>query len=118
MSFRDNLREILEFLNLEQKELAAKTGLSLKTIENYVKKDSSIPSADKAVLIAQALGVTVEELVLGSKSTTRNMNLIYSKYKKLIGILEKLDDYNYEVIASVTEALLEIQKKKKTIKKI
>jgi transcriptional regulator with XRE-family HTH domain len=52
MSFRDNLRETLDYLGLEQKELAVKTGLSLKTIENYVKKDSSLPTADKAVLIA------------------------------------------------------------------
>jgi transcriptional regulator with XRE-family HTH domain len=43
MSFRDNLRETLDFQGMEQKELAAKTGLSLKTIENYVKKDSSVP---------------------------------------------------------------------------
>ena len=67
MSFRDNLRETLDFLCLEQKELAARTGLSLKTIENYVKKESSIPSADKAVIIAQALGVTVEYLVTGKE---------------------------------------------------
>jgi transcriptional regulator with XRE-family HTH domain len=41
--------------------------LSLKIIENYVKKDSSVPAADKAVLIAQALGVTVEYLISGKK---------------------------------------------------
>ena len=67
MSFRDNLRETIEFVGMEQKELAAKTGISLKTIENYVKKDSSVPSADKAVLIAQALGVTVEFLINGRR---------------------------------------------------
>jgi transcriptional regulator with XRE-family HTH domain len=44
MSFRDNLRETLDFIGMEQKELAAKTGISLKTIENYVKKDSSLPN--------------------------------------------------------------------------
>ena len=68
MAFRDNLRETLDFVGMEQKELAAKTGLSLKTIENYVKKDSSLPAADKAVIIAQALGVTVEYLVNGKKT--------------------------------------------------
>jgi len=44
MAFRDNLRETLDYLGMEQKELSAKTGLSLKTIENYVKKDSSPPT--------------------------------------------------------------------------
>jgi len=53
MSFRDNLRETLDYMGMEQKELASKTGLSLKTIENYVKKDSSLPTVDKAVTIAR-----------------------------------------------------------------
>jgi DNA-binding XRE family transcriptional regulator len=38
MSFRDNSREAFDFTDMEQKELAAKTGISLKTIESYVKK--------------------------------------------------------------------------------
>jgi len=38
MAYRDNLREILDFIGMEQKKLAEKTGLSLKTIENYAKK--------------------------------------------------------------------------------
>jgi transcriptional regulator with XRE-family HTH domain len=51
MDFRDNLWETLDYyIGMGQKELAAKTGLSLKTIEKYVKKDSSLPVADKAVL--------------------------------------------------------------------
>jgi len=71
MAFRDNLRETLDFLGMEQKELSAKTGLSLKTIENYVKKDSSLPTVDKAVTIAQALGVSVEYLMTGKKNKER-----------------------------------------------
>jgi len=72
MAFRDNLRETLDFVGMEQKELAVKTGLSLKTIKNYVKKDSSLPAADKAVIIARALGVIVEYLVNGKKIKKRN----------------------------------------------
>ena len=112
MSFRENLRETLDFISMEQKELAAKTGLSLKTIENYVKKDSSIPSADKAVLIAQALGVTVEYLVSGKKSETHIKNIITTKDKELIDILSKLNNYNYDVVASMAKLLLNFQMKK------
>jgi len=68
MAFRDNLRETLDYFGMEQKELSAKTGLSLITIENYVKKDSSLPTVDKAVTIAQALGVSVEYLMTGKKT--------------------------------------------------
>ena len=117
MSFRDNLRKALDFLDIEQKELAAKTGLSLKTIENYVKKDSSIPSADKAVLIAQALGVTVEYLVTGEKTLKNDIVSIYHKHEEIIDILAKLNDYNYKVIASMAKAILELQGAKKSGKK-
>ncbi|MDR2607348.1 MAG: helix-turn-helix domain-containing protein [Treponema sp.] len=109
MGFRSNLREILDFTGMEQKELAAKTGLSLKTIENYVKKDSSIPSADKAVLIAQALGVTVEYLVTGKESAKRETA---REVIEIMNILEKLDDYNHEIIVSMAKLLLSFQKKK------
>ena len=111
MSFRDNLRETLDFLGIELKELAEKTGLSLKTIENYVKKDSSVPSADKAVLIAQALGVTVEYLISGEKSEKSDISAIPSKHKEIIEILPKLNKYNYNVLSSIAKTLLNPQKK-------
>lgn len=94
---------------MEQKELAARTGLSLKTIENYVKKDSSIPSADKAVLMAQALGVTVEYLVTGKESEKKETA---RHAVELISTLEQLDDYNYDIIVSMAKLLLNLQKKK------
>lgn len=100
------MKETMDFMYIGQKELAVKTGLSLKTIENYLKKDSSIPSADKAVLIAQALGVTVEYLVTG-KNEIKNKT-VYNK--EFINILSKLNDYNYSVITSITKALLKLQK--------
>jgi transcriptional regulator with XRE-family HTH domain len=112
MSFRDNLREIMDFSYIGQKELAAKTGLSLKTIENYVKKDSSIPSADKAVLIAQALGVTVEYLVTG-KDAKNSTTEIKTGKKEIFDILQKLNDYNHEVVISLAKMLLNFQTGKK-----
>ena len=112
MSFRDNLREALEFIGMEQKELAAKTGISLKTIENYVKKDSSIPSADKAVLIAQALGVTVEYLMNGKKTKKVNCPAVQHQHKELVDVASKLNKYNYEVIVSLAKTLLSLQTKK------
>jgi transcriptional regulator with XRE-family HTH domain len=84
MSFRDNLRETLEFSGMEQKELAAKTGISLKTIENYVKKDSSIPSADKAVLIAHVLGVSVEYLMNGKKQEKADCPAVQPQHKEIV----------------------------------
>jgi transcriptional regulator with XRE-family HTH domain len=114
MTFRDNLRETLDFLGMEQKELATKTGLSLKTIENYVKKDSSVPSADKAVAIAQALGVTVEYLITGKKTKKEPIPAIPPQHKEVMDIVSKLSKYNYEVITYLAKTLLNLQAKNKT----
>jgi transcriptional regulator with XRE-family HTH domain len=112
MAFRDNLRATLDIIGMEQKELAAKTGLSLKTIENYVKKDSSLPSADKAVLIAQALGVTVEYLITGKKSKKESVTPIPPQQKEVMDNISKLNKYNYEVTTSLVKTLLTLQTKK------
>jgi len=102
----------MDFSYIGQKELSAKTGLSLKTIENYVKKDSSIPSADKAVLIAQALGVTVEYLVTGKDAKNSTIG-IKTGNKEIMDILQKLNNYNHEVITSMAKMLLNLQTEKK-----
>ena len=113
MSFRDNLRESLDFTGMEQKELAIKTGISLKTIENYVKKDSSVPSADKAVLIAQALDVTVEYLITGKKPNKIAAPAIHPPNKEVFDTISKLNKYNSEVISSLANTLLSMQTKNK-----
>jgi len=107
----------MDFTYIGQKELSAKTGLSLKTIENYVKKDSSIPSADKAVLIAQALGVTVEYLVTG-KDAKKSTTEIKMKNKEILNILQKLNAYNHEVITSMAKMLLNLQTGKNSRKEL
>jgi len=109
MSFGENLRDALELANLRQADLARKTGINIKSIENYIKIDSkTIPSADKAVKIARVLGVTVEDLVYGQdseKSETINMH----RNKKITAATAKLDKYNFEAIISIAKALLSLQ---------
>jgi transcriptional regulator with XRE-family HTH domain len=72
MSFRENLREAIDYCGLGQKELAHKANISLRSIENYLRENASIPSADKAVQIAQVLGVTAEYLVTGVNAAKKN----------------------------------------------
>ena len=64
-SFRENLRSELDFQGLTVKELSAKTGIIKGTLDNYLGVRASIPPADIAVKIAQALNVSVEYLVTG-----------------------------------------------------
>jgi len=90
MSFKENLREAIDFCGIEQKELANKAKISLRNIENYLRENASIPSADKAVRIAQVLGVTVEYLVTGKNPTIKKPAEIESKIRQLINALNDL----------------------------
>jgi len=90
MGFRENLRETIDFYEIEQKELAHKANLSIRNIENYLKENPSIPSADKAVRIAQVLGVTVEYLVTGKDVQKEDPNSIDNQLHKLMRLIKKL----------------------------
>jgi transcriptional regulator with XRE-family HTH domain len=98
MRFRENLREALDFSGMEQKELAAQTGISLKTIENYLKQASSMPSADKAVRIAQALGVSVEYLVIGENHQEKNRIPPNPELSRLLKSLKKLSKHDQHIV--------------------
>ncbi|MBQ4331785.1 MAG: helix-turn-helix transcriptional regulator [Spirochaetaceae bacterium] len=65
-SFKENLREMLDYHDMTVKELAFKTGISKRSIENYLNARCSMPPADYACRIAAALHTTVEVLVNGS----------------------------------------------------
>lgn len=59
MTFAENLREAIKITEMTTKELADKTGINENTISSYLKTNGSIPTADKAVKIAEALNTTV-----------------------------------------------------------
>ena len=65
MSFKENLKSELLYKSMMVKELCASTGISRHTLDNYLNTHNSIPNAEAAVKIAQALGVSVEYLVTG-----------------------------------------------------
>lgn len=71
-SFRENLRSELDFQGLTVKELSAKTGIIKGTLDNYLGVRASIPPADIAVKIAQALNVSVEYLVTGKNEKPKS----------------------------------------------
>ncbi len=66
-TFKENLREILEYEDITLKELSYKTGISKRSLENYLNARASMPPADYACKIAVALNTTVEALVLGDE---------------------------------------------------
>lgn len=102
--FKQTLRSEMEFQDIRVKELAAKTGISPRTLEGYLGTRSSIPPADVAVKIASALNVSVEYLVTGKNSKIHSSSSILenaddnSSGKKILlkEISSLLDDFLVE----------------------
>lgn len=89
MRFRENLKAELTYQGILVKELSAKTGISKRTLDNYLREKGSMPPADFAVLIAKALNTSVEYLVTGETSSNSDSQL--KKYLLLFSQLSKSD---------------------------
>ncbi|MCL2558826.1 MAG: helix-turn-helix domain-containing protein [Treponema sp.] len=68
MSFGERLKGELEYRGMRVRELSGATGIPKKTLDNYLLSKGAKPSADNAVSIARALGVTAEYLVTGRRA--------------------------------------------------
>lgn len=67
MTFRERLREQIEYCGLLDKEVAARAGITKRAIDSYVGSEACMPSAEVAVRLAKVLGVSVEYLVTGAE---------------------------------------------------
>lgn len=111
MSFSANLKELLDEHEMQIKELSAKTGISKNTIDNYLSGQKSLPNAENAIKIAQALHTTTEFLVTGkepsNKQTEKNTKSEHpAKYKKLFAAIKKLDNSDFTIICSLIDNML------------
>ena len=103
MGFKEILKDELIFQDIQTKELAVKTGISLSTLNHYLASNGNAPSAENALKIAQALGVSVEYLLLGKK--TDSSDEINPKVRKLISELNHLSDDDLDLIGNVAKRL-------------
>ena len=105
MNFRENLHFLMESKDIQIKELSVKTGISENTIKTYLRSASAEPKLSKAVLIAKALGVSVEFLANGSELSAEN-----PVSKEVFAIQESLKSFNQKelkIISAVINALKE-----------
>ena len=103
MSFKDRLRQEIEYKGLLVKELSAEVGISNSTFLSYIDARGVLPNVETAVKIASALGVSVEYLV------TRKEPIYNSKQIDIQGIthdLIKLTPYQIEIIKKMVHALV------------
>ena len=89
MDFRSRLREEIEYSGMLYKEVAAKAGITKRTMDSYVGSQGSMPAADIAVRLAQVLGVSVEYLVTGKTSE----NTVSRKDIHILSCLKKLPEH-------------------------
>lgn len=81
------------------KELSAKTGIKKYTIDNYLSSHNCSPSAEAAVKIAAALGVSVEYLVMGGEIRTKvTLASLRPGLRSLIQAMESLSEGDREIV--------------------
>jgi transcriptional regulator with XRE-family HTH domain len=110
--FKTNLRSELDYLGLTVKELSEKTGIAKRTLDCYLGARASMPPADIAVRIANALDVSVEYLVAGQE-IRKNDKLLNHNVRSIIQNLTELNDKDIETILGLSK-LLKIQTEKAT----
>lgn len=66
MIISERIFEIMKEQKISQRELARRTGMTASTISDWNTKKTN-PSADKLLVISQALGVSVEDLLVDSE---------------------------------------------------
>ena len=62
-----NIRYFKNLRKMSQKELSERTGINIKTLQRYESGETPILKEDAAAMISEALGISVEEFLLGYK---------------------------------------------------
>ena len=102
MGFKENLKSELLYQDMLVKELATKTGISRHTLDNYLNVRENMPTADIAVKIAKALGVTVEYLVTGEENQAEKF-MLGSEIRALIQNFKLLTKKDQKMIIAITQ---------------
>nr|AGS51933.1 hypothetical protein [uncultured bacterium contig00003] len=102
MGFKENLKAELAFQDMQVKELSDTTGISRHTIGNYLSVRERIPTADVAVKIAKALGVSVEYLVTGEESQLEKP-LLAAEIRALVQNFKLLSENDRKMIIAITQ---------------
>jgi transcriptional regulator with XRE-family HTH domain len=104
VDFKTNLRAELDYLGLTVKELSSKTGIAKGTLDCYLGARASMPPADIAAKIADALDVTVEYLVTGQEANKQD-KLLDHNIRSILQILAELGEKDIETILILSKIL-------------
>ena len=80
------------------------SGVSKKTLDNYLNARGYIPSAEVAVKLARALGVSVEYLVTGDELTQQKSSL-EPEIKDLIQNFKLMSEEDRNLVKAIIQLL-------------
>jgi len=104
-NFRENLRKELDYQGMLVKELSAKTGIPVATLDCYLGARATVPSVEAAFKIAQALQVSVEYLVAGEDINNDKKPLKLNRdARELINYVEFLNIEQCRVILNLVNS--------------
>jgi len=112
MGFKENLKSELAFQDMVVKELAAQSGISKSTLDNYLSVRGYMPSAEAAVKIAQTLGVSVEYLVTGEEKSADKSSL-GPEIRTLVQNFKLLSEEDRKMVISI----MQLFKNKRNLKR-
>ena len=110
MGFKENLKSELGYKGMLVKELAAKTGISRHTLDNYLNVREHIPTLDAAVKIAKALGVSVEYLATGEESPHASIPMSRENIT-LLQNYNLLNENDRKIVCELVQLLLKHRRK-------
>ncbi|MBR5964817.1 MAG: helix-turn-helix transcriptional regulator [Treponema sp.] len=114
MSFWQNVDNELKFQCMERKELAARADFDVSYIGKGIRRNS-VPAADLALRIANALNVSLEFLLdlpankkLPNAKTSNETNLavrMYHKHSKTITALDSLSEKEQKTVFDLIQTI-------------
>jgi transcriptional regulator with XRE-family HTH domain len=113
MKFRDNLKAELTYKGMLVKELANVSGVNKRTIDNYLRENGSIPTADAAVSIARVLGVSVEYLITGHDHRANGFSGLAPDIRLILEFLKDLDKKDRCIVLDLVKSLKEREETEK-----
>lgn len=102
MGFKENLKDELTYSGMLVKELAAKSGVNICSLNGYLSKKDQQPCAETAVRIARALNVSVEYLVTGKEGQPPHLS---DDALKIGRLAEQLNPHNRLLVLDFIEML-------------
>lgn len=115
--FSKRLRSEIEYIGLNQKEFAAKAGISKRALETYLGQQQSMPPADIAVKMASVLGLSVEYLVTGKEYKQTVDVSCYLHFRDLLDDLIVIPNETLEPLKAVIKSFADNERRRSTLKR-